>query len=55
MTMHAVVLRWTGVALMAGSLIALASIPEAGGLAAAAVMWIAAFALFERAKHRPSA
>lgn len=49
-----VVERWLAVVILAGSLLALAAIPGGAGLGAAALMWIAAFALFEHAK-RPSA
>lgn len=52
---HTVALRWLGVALMAGSLLVLAGLPGAVGLAGAALCWIVAFLLFEvkpRRHHR---
>lgn len=49
-----VVERWLAVVIMAASLLALAAIPGAGGLGAAAVMWIVAFAIFEALRQRPT-
>lgn len=43
--------RWTAVLILATSLVALAALPGSGGLAAAALMWIVGFALFEHAKR----
>lgn len=52
MTAHSATLRWLAVALLAASLLGLAAVPEAGGLAVAAVLWIVAFAMLERARIR---
>lgn len=43
--------RWVAFLLMAVSLIALAALPGAQGLGAAALLWLVAFALFEHAKR----
>lgn len=50
---HAIAVRWFAVLLMFSSLLVLASLPGATGLAGAALMWIIAFSLFESTGRAP--